>query len=162
MILSLNKKKHIVCNIRKIATKAISVIVANLAGIGVNEITQLRDDVRKAGAYMYVVRNTLLRRIVEGTEFVCLKDILIGQNIIVFSFNIPSEIIRIFIKFSKKNETFKIKGAVFEGKFFDTSQVSFLSHLPTYQESLMNLILAIKMSSVGNLLRMLHFLSIPR
>lgn len=162
MILSLNKKKHIVCDIRKIATKAISVIVANLAGIGVNEVTQLREDVRKTGSHMYVVRNTLLRRIVEGTEFLCLKDILVGQNIVVFSFKIPSEVIRIFIRFSKRNETFKIKGAVFEGKFFDTSQINFLSYLPTYQESLKNLILVIKMSSVGNLLRVLHFLSIPR
>ena len=40
-------------------------------------MTELRKAGREAGVYMRVVRNTLLRRAVEGTPFECLKDALL-------------------------------------------------------------------------------------
>lgn len=162
MIVSLKKKGKVIYKIQEMAARAISVVVATFSGVGVNEITTLRKEMRDVGTHICVVRNTLLRRVIDKTEFLCLKEILVGQNIVAFFDKNPIEAIRIFIKFSKKNENFKIKGAVLEGKFLDASQVSFLSNLPTHKESLMNLILVMKMSSVGNLIRVLHFLSFSR
>lgn len=160
MILNLKKKEKVIHKIYEVAQKSISAVVAVLEGIKANEITQLRREARNVGVYMHVVRNTLLRRVFEKTSFLCLKDILIGQNVIAFSIKNPNDAVRIFIKFSKKNENFKIKGAAFEGKFIDSSQIDFFSNLPTYQESLSSLILIIKMGSIGNLMRVLYALSV--
>lgn len=159
MVLSLARKEKVVQKIHKVAKSSVSATVATLAGIAVNEITQLRKEARQVGVYIYVVRNTLLKRVVENTSFLCLRDIFVGQNIIAFSTQAPSDSVRVFIKFSKKNETFKIKGAAFEGKFVEKSQIRFLSNLLTYQESLFRLAAVMKMNSIGNLIRILYALS---
>ena len=48
-------------------------------------MTELRKAAREAGVTMRVVRNTLLRRAVEGTDFECLQDTFVGPTLIAFS-----------------------------------------------------------------------------
>lgn len=158
MIVSLKKKEQVVQKIHEVAKNAVSAVVATLEGIEVNKITQLRREARKVGVYVYVVRNTLLQRVVEHTSFLCLKDVFVGQNIIAFSRGAPSDSVRVFVKFSKENENFKIKGAAFEGKFVEKSQIGFLFNFPTYKESLLSLLVVMKIS-IGNLIRVLYVLS---
>lgn len=160
MIINFKKKEQIICKIGEIARNSISAVIATLEGVVVNEMTQLRRESRNIGVYICVVRNTLLHRVVENTSFVCLKDFLVGQNVIAFSNNNISACVRIFIKFSKTNVNFKIKGAVFEGKFIDATQIDLLSNLPTYKESLFNLALIMKMGSIGKFIRILYMLSV--
>lgn len=162
MILSLKKKEQVVHRIHTVAKGSVSAVVATLEGVSVNEVTKLRQEIRSINSHIYVVRNTLLRRVVKDTIFSCLKDVFIGQNIISFSNKIPSDVIQVFIKFGKKNESFKIKGAAFEGKFLDSSQISLLSNLPTYKKSLHNLIMVMKVSSIGNLLRVLNLVAVQK
>lgn len=161
MILNLKKKEKIVCKLHEVAKKSVLAVIANLKGVKVNEINQLRKEARDTGVFICVIRNTLLRRVLENTSFLCLKDILIGQNVIAFSNKTPSESVRMFIKFNKKNKFFKIKGAVFEGTFIDSSQIEILSNFPTYKESVFNLVLVMK-GIIGNLIRVLYMLSIKQ
>lgn len=53
-------------------------------------MTELRKAGREAGVYMRVVRNTLLRRAVEGTPFECLKDAFVGPTLIAYSMEHPA------------------------------------------------------------------------
>lgn len=163
MILSFSKKEQIVHKLSIIAKNSVSAVLSTVAGVTVNETTQLRREVRSVDtSCIYVIRNTLLRRIIENTVFVCLKDILINQNIIAFSNNSSSDFFRIFVNFSKKNKNFQIKGVVCAGKFVDVSYINLLSNLPTYKESLRNLVVVIKINSIGNLVRVLHVLSMQK
>lgn len=162
MLLNFKKKEQVVHKIFDIAQKATSAVVATLSGVAVNEITQLRREARNVDVYVCVVRNTLLHHVIEKTAFLCLKNILVGQNIIAFSTKIPNDSARVFIKFSKKNENFKIKGAAFEGKFIDSSQIDFLSNLLPHKESLLKLVLVMKMNSMFNLIRVLYMFSIEK
>ncbi|MFP1482583.1 50S ribosomal protein L10 [Escherichia coli] len=57
-----------------------SAVVADSRGVTVDKMTELRKAGREAGVYMRVVRNTLLRRAVEGTPFECLKDAFVGPT----------------------------------------------------------------------------------
>jgi len=74
---------------------------------------------REAGVTMRVVRNTLLRRAVEGTDFECLQDTFVGPTLIAFSNEHPGAAARLFKDFAKANDKFEIKGAAFEGKIQD-------------------------------------------
>lgn len=51
----------------------------------VGAMTGLRKEARAAGVYVKVVRNTLLKRAVEGTQFDVLNDVFKGPTLIAFS-----------------------------------------------------------------------------
>lgn len=153
MPLNLQKKQEIVKTVNKVAQNAMSAILADFRGIKVSEITELRKLVRNVGVYMRVIRNTLLCRIVTGTNFECLRDVFTGPTLIAFSIEHPGTAARIFRSFSKENTTFKIKAAAFNGAVILDNDIDFLANLPTYEEAIIRLMLVIKDASSGKLVR---------
>ena len=85
MALNLQDKQAIVAEVSEVAKGALSAVVADSRGVTVDKMTELRKAGREAGVYMRVVRNTLLRRAVEGTPFECLKDAFVGPTLIAYS-----------------------------------------------------------------------------
>ena len=69
MAINLDDKKAIVAEVQEAATGALSAVVADTVVWTVEAITALRKQARENGVWMKVVRNTLARRAVEGTEF---------------------------------------------------------------------------------------------
>ena len=136
MALNLQDKQAIVAEVNEAAKGALSAVVADSRGVTVEKMTELRKSAREAGVTMRVVRNTLLRRAVEGTEFECLAETFTGPTLIAFSNEHPGAAARLFTEFAKTNKEFEIKGAAFEGK---TQDVQFLATLPTYEEAIARL-----------------------
>jgi len=99
---------------------------------------------------MKVVRNTLARRAVEGTDFECINDVFKGPSLIAFSNEHPGAAARLFTDFAKANEEFELKAAAFEGNVVD---VNMLAKLPTYDEAIARLMSAMKEASAGKLVR---------
>ena len=141
MALNLQDKQAIVAEVNEAAKGALSAVVADSRGVTVEKMTELRKSAREAGVIMRVVRNTLLRRAVEGTEFECLAETFTGPTLIAFSNEHPGAAARLFTEFAKTNKEFEIKGAAFEGK---TQDVQFLATLPTYEEAIARLMGTIK------------------
>ncbi len=104
MAIKLEDKKALVAEVQEAAKGALSAVVADARGVTVGNITALRKQAREAGVWMKVVRNTLVRRAVEGTEFECLKDAFVGPNVIAFSKEHPSAAARIFKDFAKREQ----------------------------------------------------------
>ena len=96
MALNLQDKQAIVAEVNEAAKGALSAVVADSRGVTVEKMTELRKNAREAGVTMRVVRNTLLRRAVEGTEFECLKDAFTGPTLIAFSNEHPGAAARLF------------------------------------------------------------------
>ena len=69
MALGLEDKKAIVAEVQEAAKGALSAVVADSRGVTVTKMDSLRKQAREAGVWLKVVRNTLARRAVEGTEF---------------------------------------------------------------------------------------------
>lgn len=155
MALNIKDKQDIVIEISKVAKSALSAVVADYRGIKVDSMTKLRKTCREAGVYMCVVRNTIMRRVVNGTQFTCLIDTFIGPSIIAFSNTHPGAAPRIFKEFAKDNIKFKIKAASFEGKLIQANQIDILASLPTYEEAIARLISSMQEASAGKLIRTL-------
>ncbi len=85
MALTLERKKAVVKEVAEVAEGALSVIAAEYTGLSVAEMTDLRVNARNAGVYLRVVRNTLARRALEGTDFACMNDGLTGPLVLAFS-----------------------------------------------------------------------------
>jgi hypothetical protein len=71
MSLNLAEKQAVVAEVAKVAASAHSAIAAEYRGLSVAQITNLRVKARETGVYLRVVKNTLARRAVQGTEFEC-------------------------------------------------------------------------------------------
>ena len=66
MALRLEQKQEIVAEVNDAATSALSAVLADYRGLTVAEMTELRVKARETGVYLRVVRNTLVKRAVEG------------------------------------------------------------------------------------------------
>lgn len=150
MALGLVEKKAIVAEVQEAAKTALSVVVADSRGVEVSDMTALRKEAREAGVALKVVRNTLARRAVEGTDYECLKDTFVGPTIIAFSQEHPGAAARILSKFAKGNDQFELKAAAFEGAVVD---IAMLASLPTYEEAVAKLMSCMKEAAAGKLVR---------
>ena len=159
MALNLQDKKAIVAEVNEVAKGALSAVVADSRGVTVDAITALRKEAREAGVWMKVVRNTLAKRAVEGTDYECLNESLVGPSLIAFSSEHPGAAARIFSDFAKKNEQFELKSAAFEGNIVD---VDMLAKLPTYDEAVARLMSAMKEASAGKLCKTIEAVRVKK
>ena len=153
MALGFEDKKAIVAEVTEAAKGALSAVAADSRGVTVAKMTALRKSAREAGVYMRVVRNTLLTRSVEGSDFECMKDVFVGPTLIAFSNEHPGAAARLFKEFAKGNDKFSIKGGAFQGEFIPAAQIDRLATLPTYEEALAKLMATMKEAAAGKLVR---------
>ena len=136
MPIGLKEKKAIVEEVNETAEQALSAVMADYRGVAVEKMTALRKQAREAGVHVRVVRNTLAKRALEGTDFACLSDALLGPNILAFSIEDPGAGARIFKEFAKENEAFQIKALAVGGKLLSADQIDVLAKLPTRDQAL--------------------------
>ncbi|CAH0993227.1 50S ribosomal protein L10 [Sinobacterium norvegicum] len=152
MALGLEDKKAIVAEVQEAAANALSAVVADARGVSVTDMTALRSEAREAGVSLRVIRNTLARRAVKGTDLECLTDTFSGPTLIAFSNEHPGAGARILNAFAKGNDKLEVRAAAFEGELTD---VTLLASLPTYDEAIAKLMSVMKEASAGKLVRTL-------
>lgn len=144
MAIRLEDKKAIVAEVNEAAQAALSAVVVDARGVKVSAMTGLRKEAREAGVYVRVVRNTLLRRAVAGTQYEILNDVFTGPTLIAFSNDHPGAAARIFKEFAKGQDKFEIKAAAFEGNLIAANQIDVLATLPTFDEAVSQLMSVIQ------------------
>lgn len=136
MALNLSQKQEVVAELADVAAKAHSLVAAEYAGITVGQMTAMRKKARETGVYLKVVKNTLAARAVEGTEYECAKDALVGPLLYAFSTEEPGAAGRLIKDFSKGNDKLKAKVVAMGGQLYPSSHVDVLASLPTREQAL--------------------------
>ncbi len=144
MALKLADKKDVVEEVAAIAAQAHSAIAAEYRGLTVTELTELRKTARETGVYLRVVKNTLAKRAVEGTEFECMKEGMVGPLILAFSMEDPGCAARLISDFSKENDKLVTKVVAIGGQLYDASELKRLASLPTYDQAVSMLMSVMK------------------
>lgn len=139
MAIQLEGKKAIVAEVNEAASGALSVVLADYRGVNSGDMTALRAKAREQNVYLRVVRNTLARRAVEGTEFECVNEVLAGPTLFAFSMEDPGAGARLLKDFSKGNDNFEIKALAVGGELLGGEQIDRLAKLPTHDEALAQL-----------------------
>jgi large subunit ribosomal protein L10 len=142
--LNFAQKQAIVAEVAEVAKSAHSAVGAEYRGLTVAQLTALRVEARKAGVYLRVVKNTLARRAVEGTDFACMQEGLTGPLILAFSQQDPGSAARVVQDFAKGNDKFKVRLVAIGGKLLDASEIGTLAKMPTYEEALSQLLALMK------------------
>jgi len=134
--LRLDDKKAVVAEVAAVAAKAHSAVAAEYRGLTVSQLTNLRKVARESGVYLRVIKNTLARRAVEGTDFACMQEGLVGPLILAFSIEDPGSAARVVYDFSKQHEKLVVRLVAVGGKQYGASEIERLSKLPNKEQAL--------------------------
>jgi len=135
MPLSIEAKRDLVDEVSQVAASALSAVAAEYRGLTVGEMTALRVEARKSDVYLKVVKNTLARRAVEGTDFECLRPSLSGPIILAFSREDPGAAARVIKGFAKDHEKLKAIAVALGGELYSAADLDRVAALPTLDEA---------------------------
>ena len=145
MALRLEDKKIVVKEINAVAGDSITAVVAEYRGLSVAEMTELRMSARDSGVYLRVVKNTLARLALKGTDFECMQDILKGPILLAFAKEDPGAAARVIKNFAKEHDALKAVSLSIGGQLLPGSDLAKLADLPTFDQArgmLLNLMMA--------------------
>lgn len=155
MALKLDQKQQIVAEVNEVAASALSAVVADYRGLTVAEMTEMRVKARESGVYLRVVRNTLAKRAIEGTDYACLDQTLVGPTLVAFSQEDPGSAARLLKDYAKEHDALEVKGLSIGGEFYSADQIDRVAKLPTLDEA-RALLLAVMQAPVVKLARTLN------
>ena len=135
MSLNIEAKQAVVTEVSSVAATAQSAVAAEYRGLTVAEMTELRAAARNSGVYLRVVKNTLARRAIAGTDFECMKDSLKGPLVLAFSREDPGAAARVFKGFAKDHEKLVTVALSIGGELYAASELDRLAALPTLDEA---------------------------
>lgn len=139
MSLNLEEKKAVVAEVSEQVSKAQAIVIAEYRGLPVGNMTALRAQARKSGVYLRVLKNTLVRRAVDGTPFSGLADQMVGPLVFGISAD-PVAAAKVMSEFAKSNDKFIVKAGSLPGKVMDENGVKALASLPSREELLAKLL----------------------
>jgi large subunit ribosomal protein L10 len=114
-----------------------SLYLADFTGLSVQRLTELRRQLRAAGAQLVVVKNTLARRAVRGVDFPEIDQFLRGPTALVLGMRDPIAPARILREFAQANESRPaVKAAVVENRLVSPDEVRVLAELPPREQIL--------------------------
>ena len=152
MALSLQQKKVVVEEVADVAKSAQSAVAAEYRGLTVTEMTELREKAKQSGVYLRVVRNTLARRAVAGTQFECVQDRLRGPLVLAFSRDEPGAAARVMRDYAKSNAKLVVSFVAFDGRAMDAPAIDQLASLPSRDEAL-SMLMSVLMAPATKLTR---------
>ncbi len=135
MALRLEDKKIFVKEVNAVAGDSITAVVAEYRGLSVAEMTDLRREARNAGVYLRVVKNTLARRAVEGTDFECIKESLNGPVLLAFAKEDPGAAARVIKNFAEEHDALKAVSLSAGGELLPATDLARLADLPTLDQA---------------------------
>lgn len=144
MALNLEDKKQIVSEVAAVAASAHSAIAAEYRGLTVGEMTELRARARDSGVYLRVVKNSLARRAVEGTDFACMQEGFVGPLVLAFSQEDPGAAARLVKDFSKEHSKLAVKLVSVGGQLLGPGELERLANLPTRDQAISMLMAVMK------------------
>lgn len=155
MSLTLEQKKTVVTEIAGVAAQAHSVIAAEYRGLTVEEMTELRAKARNEGVCLRVVKNSLARRALEGTDFECMQEGLIGPLVLAFSQEDPGSAARVVYDFSKDHSKLVVKLVSIGGQLLAASEIERLAKLPTRDQAI-SMLMSVMKAPLDKLARTLN------
>ncbi len=154
MALRLEDKKQLVKEVNAVAGDSVTAVAAEYRGLSVAEMTELRKEARNAGVYMRVVKNTLARRAVVGTEFECMQETLKGPILLAFAKDDPGAAARVIKDFAKGHDALQAVSLSAGGQLLPATDLNKLADLPTLDQA-RAMLLGVMIAPMSKLVRTL-------
>jgi len=145
---AIEMKKAVVAEIKEKLVNAKSVVLIDYRGLTVAEVTELRNQCRKAGVEYAVLKNTMVNLAAKEAGIEGLESFLKGPTAVAFGMEdavAPAKVLTEFIKKTKKTE---VKCGLLDGQILDAAGVEALAAIPS-REVLIAKIMGSMMSAVS-------------
>ncbi|KRL38921.1 50S ribosomal protein L10 [Liquorilactobacillus uvarum DSM 19971] len=129
--------------------EAVSCVVVDYRGLTVEQVTELRKQLREENVELRVIKNTYLKRAADKAGYEGLDETFSGPTAVAFSKEDVVAPARILAKFAKDAEALEIKGGMIEGKVASLEQINELAKLPS-REGLLSMLLSVLQAPVRN------------
>lgn len=159
------QKTELIATMNGVFEKTGLVVVTRYSGLTVEEMTDLRRQMRDVGASFKVTKNRLTRLALEGTRYKPLGDLFKGPTAIAFSDD-PVAAAKAAVDFAKKNDKLVVLGGAMGSTLLDPAGVTALAAMPSLDElrgKLVGLLMApatkvagVLQAPAGNLARVLN------
>ncbi|HYF23798.1 MAG TPA: 50S ribosomal protein L10 [Caulobacteraceae bacterium] len=120
-------------DIKGVFASAGAVVVTHYMGLTVAEMTDLRGRLRKEGAQLKVVKNTLAQKALDGSVGERGDALFTGPVAIAFGPD-PVSAAKVATEYAKANDKFSIVGAIMGETVLDAKGVGALATLPSLDQ----------------------------
>jgi large subunit ribosomal protein L10 len=107
-----------------------TIYVTDYAGLNVQNVTELRRRLRRAGVEYLVVKNTLARRALAGGRIASLEGFFAGPTAVALTAADAAAAAKVLTDFAREFEKPAVKAAVVDGRAVTPEQVKRLAQLP--------------------------------
>lgn len=135
--------------------EATAAILADYSGLNVQQLAELRSQLRAAAVELHVVKNTLAQRAVEDTGFVLLADHFVGPISVAFSQHDAVAMAKALTEYAKREPKLNVRVGFVEGQLLSPAQITALAELPP-REVLLARMLASMQSPLAGLVGVLQ------
>ncbi|CDB31793.1 50S ribosomal protein L10 [Clostridium sp. CAG:575] len=144
----LNQKKEEVTKLANKIKEAKLVLLTDYRGINVENVTELRAELRKVGGEYTVIKNNITRRALTEAGIEGLDEQLVGPTAVIMSNEEYLEPTKAIYNFTKNNDYYKIKGGVIEGKVMSAEEIITLAKLPS-RETLLSMLAGALLANIS-------------
>lgn len=127
------QKERLVASLNGTFQETTLVVVTQQSGLTVTEVSDLRRQIRAAGASYKVTKNRLTKLALEGTKFQALQSLMTGPTALAFSVD-PVAAAKVCVEFAKGNKKLTILGGALGEDVLDVEGVTALAKLPSLDE----------------------------
>ncbi|MEI3545076.1 MAG: 50S ribosomal protein L10 [Alphaproteobacteria bacterium] len=127
------EKADLLSELNELFNGAEVIVVSHYKGLTVKEVSELRNNVRKAGAGFRVTKNRITRLALKGTKFKSLADLFKGPTAIAFA-NDPISACKACVEFAKTNEKLILVGGAMGTGVLSLDEIKRLATIPSMDE----------------------------
>lgn len=145
---AIDQKKKEVAELAAKIKEAKLVLLTDYRGINVENVTNLRTELRKTNSEYAVIKNNITRRALLEAGIEGISEELVGPTAVIINNDDYLEPSKIIYEFTKGNEYYKIKGGVIEGKVMTAEEIITLAKLPS-RETLLSMLAGALLANIS-------------
>lgn len=130
VLITKEKKSQQVSELADKFSRSKAVVFTEYKGLTVAEISDLRKILKEVGGEYKVAKNTLVGIAARGTSVETAKESFTGPTGLAFGFDDPIAVAKKILEYSDKNDKFKVKSGVIDGRLCSFNELKAMSKLP--------------------------------
>ena len=127
------EKTQLLAELTELFNNSETIVVSHYKGLTVSEVSELSDNIRKAGAGFRVTKNRITRLALKGTKFEALSELFVGPTAIAFA-NDPLSACKACVEFAKTNEKLLVIGGAMGTGVLSVAEINRLATIPSMDE----------------------------
>ena len=134
MAISKQQKQELIEQYKNWLEASDGLVLANYHNLSVNDITELRKEIRASGGEFHVVKNTLAKRAFEESGREIMEGVFSGTTAMGVSYDNPTGLAKALKTFAKANGTIEIKSGYLADRLVTADEINALADLPSLDE----------------------------